>query len=97
MADDQPRTVVAKVTKAARFGSWKFLGALIMEEKNGVQAVSLNRLLGLTTYVACMVLWIALPDRTVPDAMIYTLWAMLGINGAAKVACIVRGSGGSAE
>lgn len=93
MADDQSPTVAAKVTEAARVGSWKFFGALFMENKDGVQAVSLHRLLGLTTYVACMALWIIVPERTVPDAMIYTLWAMLGINGAAKVAGIVKGTG----
>ena len=41
-----------------KFNLWKFIGALIMEEKNGVQAVSLNKFLGICTYMACLYLWL---------------------------------------
>lgn len=107
-----------KAVQATRLNLWKFVGALIMEEKNGVQAVSLTKLLALTTYAACMWLWMGLsggevaPEvkaaldaakvdvpkalqgaSVVPDAMLYTLWALLGINGGSKIAGIVKGNG----
>lgn len=111
----------SRVLESTRLNLWKFVGALIMEEKNGVQAVSLTKLLALTTYAACMWLWMGIsrgevaPEvkaaletakievpkalqgaTTVPDAMLYTLWALLGINGTSKVAGIIKGSGDSA-
>jgi len=111
--------LATKTVDSARKNSWKFLGALCMEDKDGVQAVSLHRVLALSTYVACMWLWLcsgsgevaadvraALEAASVdvpgalrgaaivPDAMLYTLWALLGINGASKVAGIFK-SGGS--
>ena len=57
MADEiKPESIVSKTITTTRQTSWRFFGALFMEEKNGVQAVSLHKVLGLTTYVACMAL-----------------------------------------
>lgn len=117
-ATPKPESFLSKAAQAARLNLWKFVGALVMEEKNGVQAVSLTKLLALTTYAACMWLWmgfsggevapevkaaleaakIEVPKAlqgasVVPDAMLYTLWALLGINGGSKIAGIVKGNG----
>ena len=112
------RKFLNKAAASTRLNLWKFVGALIMEEKNGVQAVSLTKLLSLSTYAACMWLWLGFaggeiaPEvkaaldaakvdvpkalqgaSVVPDAMLYTLWALLGINGTSKVAGILKGGG----
>ena len=112
------KNLLSRAAASTRLNLWKFLGALIMEEKNGVQAVSLTKLLSLTTYMACMWLWLGFaggevaPEvqaaldavkvdvpkalqgaSVVPEAMLYTLWALLGINGGSKIAGIVKGGG----
>lgn len=117
-ATPKAESFVAKASQTVRLNLWKFVGALIMEEKNGVQAVSLTKLLALSTYAACMWLWLGFaggeiaPEvkaaldaakvdvpkalqgaSVVPDAMLYTLWALLGINGTSKVAGIFKGDG----
>lgn len=111
----KPEGLLSKAAASARLNLWKFVGALVMEEKNGVQAVSLTKLLSLTTYAACMWLWMGFQGgevsaevkaaldaakidapkalqgaSVVPDAMLYTLWALLGINGTSKVAGILK-------
>lgn len=124
MTDTLPKTesklgkLATKTADLARQTSWRFFGALFMEEKNGVQAVSLHKVLALTTYAACMWLWLGISGgevnaevqaaldtakidvpqalqgaAVVPDAMLYTLWALLGINGASKVVGIFKGNG----
>ena len=127
---DQPKTdttpkapsklgaFAAKVGDSARLNLWKFVGALFMENKDGIQAVSMTKLLTLTTYAACLWLWLGFsggevaPEvqaaleaakvevpkalqgaQVVPDAMLYTLWGLLGIGGTAKVAGIFKGNG----
>jgi len=112
------KTLLSRAAASTRLNLWKFVGAMVMEEKNGVQAVSLTKLLALTTYMACMWLWLGLaggeiaPEvqdaldaakvdvpkslqgaSVVPEAMLYTLWALLGINGGSKIAGIVKGGG----
>jgi len=89
MAENKP--VIRRMTDATRSGCWRFFGALVMETKNGKQAVSLHRLLGLVTYCVCITLWVAAPERPMPSEMTYTLWMLLGINGAAKMAAVLRG------
>ena len=110
------KNFLSRAAAGTRLNLWKFVGALIMEEKNGVQAVSLTKLLTLTTYAACMWLWMGFsggeisPEvqdalstakidvpkalqgaSVVPEAMLYTLWALLGINGGSKIAGIAKG------
>lgn len=117
----QPSKLAALATKTAeatRVGAWKFFGALFMEDKGGVQAVSMTKVLALVTYGACMWLWLGITDgqiapdvqtiltaakvdvpralkgaAEVPESMLYTLWALLGISGTAKVAGIFKGNG----
>ena len=92
MADEiKPESIVSKTITTTRQTSWRFFGALFMEEKNGVQAVSLHKVLGLTTYVACMALW--LKEKEIAESMLYTLWGSLAINGASKVTSILKGNG----
>jgi len=110
-------SLLAKAADATRLNLWKFFGALFMEEKNGVQAVSLNKVLALTTYCACMWLWLGARGEVapevqaamdaaklnvpralqsaaaIPDAMLYTLWALLGINGVAKITGVFKNAG----
>jgi hypothetical protein len=116
-------TVFGKIVDAIRSGAWKFFGALFMEDKGGVQAVSMTKVLALVTYGACMWLWMGITDgeiapevqttlaaakidvprvlkgaAEVPESMLYTLWALLGISGTAKVAGIFKGnSNGTSE
>jgi hypothetical protein len=96
----KPPGFLSKAAESLRLNLWKFIGALVMEEKNGVQAVSLTKLLALTTYAACMYLWMHVREdgvvTVVPDAMLYTLWALLGINGTSKVAGILKGDNSGA-
>lgn len=66
-------------------GVWKYFGSMFMEQKRGKEAVSLHRVIAAILFVACMVLW-HMPERAVPDTMIYTLWGLLGINGVHKAA-----------
>lgn len=113
----KPEGFFGKVAESARLNSWKFIGAMFMEDKGGIQAVSMNKVLALATYVACMWLWLGIsggdvsPEvaaaleaakvdvpkalqgaSAVPDAMLYTLWALLGINGASKVVGVFKGN-----
>lgn len=110
--------IAGKAVAATRKGVWQVFGAMFMEEKNGVQAVSMNKVLALVTYGACMWLWLGLtggyvsPEvevalqtakldvpralkaaAEVPDAMLWTLWALLGINGASKLVDKFKGNG----
>lgn len=86
-----PTSKLAQVSDVARRTSWRFVGALVMESKNGVQAISLQRLLTLATYAVCLWFWLR-PVAALPDTLLYTLWGMLGISGATKVVGQVRGS-----
>jgi len=111
-------SLVTKTVAATRKGAWQVVGAMFMEEKNGVQAVSMNKFLALFTYGACMWIWLGItgghvsPEveaalqtakldipkalksaSEVPDAMLWTLWALLGINGAAKIVDKFKGNG----
>lgn len=87
-------------TKSAlKHTAWKYLGSMFMEEKNGTQAVSLHRVLALVAFVACMILWFwgesqSVTADKVPDSLLYTLWGLLGINGAHKVIMPFTGKSG---
>ena len=108
-------TIIEKIFSSARKNTWQFLGALVMETKDGKQAVSLNRVLTITTYIAFMHLVLGhageiAPDvkaaldaakidvpkalqaaAGVPDALLYTLWGMLGITGGTKLISVIKG------
>lgn len=70
---------------------WKYFGAMMMEEKNGQQAASYTRTLGLVLFIACLTMWYGLGGQgpfsnEVPESMLYTLWGLIGIKGAKDVA-----------
>jgi len=56
-----------------------------MEDKGGVQAVSLHRVF--TLALGCMAVgwWAITPDRKMPEEALYTFWALLGITGGTKL------------
>lgn len=68
-----------------KYRFWQFFGSMFMETKNGGQALSLHRVLSMILFLACMILWFW-SAHDVPDSMLCTLWGLLGINGAHKVA-----------
>ena len=54
--DDAPQELVQKSIKEnTKHITWKYFGAMFMEKKDGVNAVSLTRLLALTLFI--MLLW----------------------------------------
>ena len=74
---------------------WKYFGAMMMETKDGKQAVSYTRTLGLVLFFACLIIWGAstfmagAEDGTqydVPQGMLYTLWGLIGIKGGKDIA-----------
>ena len=70
----------------AKYYAWKFMGSMFMEEKGGVWAFSLNRFLGLVSYIVCLSMWLA--GYVVPDALVYTMWGLTGINGTKSLATV---------
>ena len=81
--------VVDKNGKPAS-AAWRFVGAMFSEDKNGIQAISLHRILAFILFVACLCLWLASEKGVVHDSMLHTLWGLLGINGAHKVVSALR-------
>lgn len=85
---------LSKATDAAKHQSWKWLGAMFMEEKGNGKgethlATSLTRVLTLGMFISVTVYWWVMPE-TVPATMVQTLWGLLGLKGATKVAEAVR-------
>ena len=80
----------AKLASGAYNGTkgtvWKYFGAMMMEQKNGSQAVSYTRTLGLILFGICVSMWTGLIAGEVPDSMIYTLWGLIGIKGGKDIA-----------
>ena len=79
---------------------WKYLGAMMMEEKAGHMAVSYTRTLGLILFFACLAIWCVATFMTqeagklaidVPQNMIYTLWGLIGIKGGKDIAKAFNG------
>ena len=58
--------------------------AMMMEEKNGVQAVSYSRTLGLVLFGFALYKWGMNTDLA--EGALYTLWGLIGIKGAKDVA-----------
>ena len=76
--------------------TWKYLGSMMMEKKDGHMAASFTRVLGVVLFFICCVLWTIgsiWPGSvgTVPAAMVTTLWGLIGIKGAKDVAKAVKG------
>ena len=79
---------------------WKYFGAMMMEDKNGQQAMSYTRCLGLVLFLACLCIWLmatfmtaekGAPPMDVPPGMLTTLYGLIGIKGAKDVAGAFKG------
>lgn len=79
-----PPTTPGGMFEAAKQYGWTFLGSMWMERKNGGWGVSLHRILGTILFGVCLWLWLS--GYEVPDGLVYTLWGLLGINGAKSLA-----------
>lgn len=88
MADEtKTESKITAVANSARHNAWKFFGALFMEEKNGVQAASMTKVLTLTTYCACLWLWLAITGGEVaPEVQAALEAAKVDVPGALKAA-----------
>jgi len=85
----------------ARHAIWKYLGAMMMERKVGGMAASFTRVLAISLFIPCLVIWILKAVQGdvvdgvmvggVPDDMLHTLWVLIGIKGAKDVAKGVKG------
>lgn len=67
---------------------WKYFGAMMMEQKDGGQAVSFTRTLAIVLFFSCLFMWHGVIGESseVPGDMLYTLWGLIGIKGAKDVA-----------
>lgn len=63
---------------------WRLFGALCMEDKNGVQAVSLHRIFALVLGSVAVGWWTITPERPMPSELLYSVWGVFGITGGAK-------------
>lgn len=78
-----------ELVSKAKHTIWKYLGAMMMEEKDGHQAVSFTRTLGLCLFGMCACKWGF--GGEVADSMLTTLWGLIGIKGAKDVAKAIKG------
>lgn len=90
-----PESVKTAITKTKR-GIWKYFGAMMTEKKDGVQAMSYTRTLGLILFIACLFMWFGVGGHgetgaDVPESMLHTLWVLLGIKGLKDVGVAVSG------
>lgn len=69
----------------AKHLSWKYVGAIFMEPKEGVQAVSFHKVLGLGSYLACMGFWTLTEAGAAPAQLFYTTLTLLGLKGVSKL------------
>lgn len=80
----------------ARHGVWKYFGAMMMERKSGVQAVSWTRFLGLITFGVWIVLEVlasfGVGGVEVPPELTAGMLGFAGIKGAKDVAKSLKGS-----
>jgi len=83
---------IEKIVEGTRNQSWKFIGALFMEEKNGVQAVSLHKVLALSTYIACMWLWLGVGRSVAPEVAAVLAAAKIDVPNALRLAGAVPDS-----
>jgi len=66
--------------------TWKYFGAMLMEDKGGQQALSLTRLLAIVLFVVMTLMWtgvIPFPGSStdVPTGMVGTFAALIGVKG----------------
>jgi hypothetical protein len=80
--------------QAKKSALWRYFVAMMTEKKAGVMAASFTRVLGITTFVGCTVMWVlegAGVGSGPPDMMVYTFWGLAGIKGAKDTAKALKG------
>lgn len=86
-----------QMMETTKHQAWKWIGSLFMEPKTTaegqtVMAASLTKVLTLGMFASTLVYWWVRPEN-VPDMMVYTLWAMLGVKSVHTVSGAVRSFG----
>ena len=92
--------VLKRSASWSRHNVWKYCGAAFMEEKNGVQAVSLHKALGLIMFFWCLWQWTyptasAEGYAALDSDAVYTLWGLLGLKAVSQVKDALRPSSAS--
>jgi len=82
------------LVESTKHQMWKWLGSMFMEPKTGADgethmAASLTKVLTLVLFIGVFIYWYASPE-TVPESMVQTLWAMLGVKSVHMVAGAIR-------
>ena len=74
---------------------WQYLGAMMSEKKDGRMAASFTRVLGVSMFLLCNLLWVLEIAGAVisgpPSEMVYTLWGLIGVKGAKDFAKSLQG------
>jgi len=92
---DAVKSKIAAVTQAAKHSTWKYFGATFMEQKDGVQAVSLTRMLALICFGMMVWKWGGLGDPVeVPESLLWTFWGLIGGKTAESMISLWRGTKG---
>ncbi len=83
--------------KRVQHNLWKYIGAMFMSEKNGVQAMSLSKVLTAILFIACVVMWAVgktneagVEIDPIQDSQLYTLWGLLGLRGVSTMSGAIR-------
>ncbi len=84
---------VGEIVQLTKRSLWRYFGAMFMEKKDGVQAVSLTRILALVCFGYLSHLWLA--GTPIPDTLLYTFWGLLGGKTAESVFSIWKGKKGA--
>lgn len=73
--------------------AWKYLGAMFMESKNGIQAVSFTRVLGLICFGYLSYQWLGAVE--VPETLLYTFWGLIGGKTMESMVALWKGKKGT--
>ena len=78
---------ITKAVTTTKKSIWKYFGAMMMEEKDGQQAVSFTRVLGVILFVQALWVWSGFSSQAdIPDSQLFTLWGLIGIKGVKDLA-----------
>ena len=71
---------------------WRYFGAMLSETKDGKQAVSYTRVLGLILFLLALWMWSGRLGGSgeVPESMLYTLWGLIGVKSARDITSIIK-------
>lgn len=89
---EEMKNKVVKASDWTKRKVWQYFGAMFMEKKDGVQAVSLTRLLSLVCFGVLMYQWLSATD--VPNTLMYTFWGLIGGKTAESMIALWKGAKG---